>query len=89
VVIQNDLLNAAGHPSTTILPLTNRLIEGSEPLRFRINARDSLRQDSQVLVDQARTIDNRRFASEVLTNLEEYEMVQLEEHLKIVLGLSR
>ena len=89
VIIQNDLLNAAGHPSTTILPMTSRLIEGSEPLRFRINARDSLRQDSQVLVDQARTIDNRRFASEVLTMLAAHEMLQLEEHLKIVLGLGR
>ena len=89
VVIQNDLLNATGHPSTTILPMTSRLIEGTEPLRININARDNLRQDSQVLVDQARTIDNRRFASEILTELEKYEMVQLEEHLKIVLGLSR
>lgn len=89
VVIQSNLLSGVGHPSTTILPMTSRLIEGAEPLRFNINARDNLRQDSQVVIDQARTIDNRRFASEALTELEEHEMVQLDERLKIVLGISQ
>jgi mRNA interferase MazF len=89
VVIQNDLLSSAGHPSTTILPMTSQRIEGAEPLRFNISARDKLHQDSQILVDQARTIDNRRFASEALTELKEHEMVQLDERLKIVLGLSQ
>jgi len=89
VVIQNDLLSAAGHPSTTVLPITSRLIEAAEPLRFDIGARDSLRRDSQALIDQARTIDNRRFASEALTELKEHEMVELDERLKIVLGLSQ
>jgi len=88
LVIQNDLLSESGHPSTTILPMTSQLIEGAEPLRYTINARDNLRHNSQILVDQARTIDNRRFASEALTELEEHEMVQLDERLKIVLGLS-
>jgi mRNA interferase MazF len=88
VVIQSDLLSAAGHPSTTILPMTSRRIEGVEPLRYNINARDNLRQDSQILIDQAHTIDNRRFESEALTELDAQEIVQLEERLKIVLGLS-
>ncbi|HKJ26455.1 MAG TPA: type II toxin-antitoxin system PemK/MazF family toxin [Anaerolineales bacterium] len=88
LVIQNDLLNSVEHPSTTILPMTSRLIEGAEPLRFDINARENLSQNSQVLIDQARTIDNRRFASEALTKLQEHEMAQLEVQLKVVLGLS-
>jgi mRNA-degrading endonuclease toxin of MazEF toxin-antitoxin module len=50
--------------------MTSRRIEGAEPLRYNISARDNLRQDSQILVDQVRTIDNRRFASEVLTELD-------------------
>ena len=89
VVIQSDLLSAAGHPSTTILPMTSRRIEGADPLRYSINARDNLRQDSQILIDQARTIDNRRFAGEALTGLDAHEMVQLEERLKVVLGLGQ
>lgn len=88
VVIQNDLLSSTGHPSTTILPMTTRLIEGAEPLRFNIKARDNLRLDSQVLIDQARSIDNRRFTGDALAKLQDIEMVQLEESLKIVLGLS-
>ncbi len=88
VVIQSDLLSGVGHHSTTILPITSRLIKGAEPLRFDISARDSLRRDSQVLIDQARTIDNRRFTSDALTQLQDFEMMQLEERLKIVLGLG-
>lgn len=88
LVIQSDLLSSSGHPSTTILPITSRLVNGAEPLRFDINARDSLQRNSQVLVDQARTIDNRRFASDALTELRTDEMVRLEESLKIILGLG-
>ena len=88
LVIQSDLLSSTGHPSTSILPITTRLIEGAAPLGFNIKARDNLRMDSQVLVDQARTIDNRRFTGDILTMLQDLEMVQLEENLKVVLGLS-
>lgn len=88
VVIQNDLLNEVGHPSTTILPMTSRLVEGASPLRFTIKVRDNLRADSQILIDQPRAIDNRRFSSGVLTVLTERELAQVEECLKIVLGLG-
>jgi len=87
LVIQNDLLNEGGHPSTTILPMTSRLVDGALPLRFTIGARDKLRADSQVLIDQPRAIDNRRFASDELTVLTQQELAQVEECLKIVLGL--
>jgi mRNA interferase MazF len=88
LVIQNDLLSAAGHPSTAVLPITSRLVAGAEPLRFDISTRGNLRRDSQVLVDQPRAIDNRRFASDALAELRADEMVRLEDSLKIVLGLG-
>lgn len=70
LVIQNDLLNEAGHPSTTILPMTSRLVDGASPLRLTTEARENLRADSQILIDQLRVIDNRRFSSGVLTERE-------------------
>jgi mRNA interferase MazF len=87
LIIQSDLLNEADHPSTTVLPLTSRLVEGAAPLRFRIDARDGLRTDSDVMLDQIRTIDNRRIMGEPLTILRPPELAEVEEYLKIVLSL--
>jgi len=65
LVMQSDLLNAADHPSTTVLPLTTLLIDDAEPLRYRIKSRDKLKVDSDIMLDQTRTIDNRRMTSNV------------------------
>jgi len=88
LVMQSDLLNDAGHPSTTVIPLTTKLIDDAEPLRFRINARDKLEKNSDVMLDQTRTIDNRRINNEILTSLSDHERLEIEEYWKIVLGLS-
>ncbi len=88
LIVQSDLLNTAGHPSTTVLPLTTQTIDDAEPLRFRILARDALRQDSDVMLDQIRTIDNRRFRGDALTGLSSGEMREIELRLKILLGFD-
>lgn len=88
LVLQSDLLNEAGHPSTTVVPLTSQLIDDAVPLRFRISARDKLQIDSDVMIDQIRTIDNQRINDEPLTVLTDRELTAVEEYLKIVLGLS-
>ena len=88
LIMQSDLLNEAGHPSTTVIPLTTQLIDAAAPLRFRLAARDGLKSDSDVMVDQMRTIDNKRFSSGPLTVLNEIEIAEIEEYLKIILGLG-
>jgi len=61
LVIQTDLLNDAGHPSTWVLPCTTRCTE-ENLLRVELprgvagNA-----ADCEVMIDQSRSIDNRRF----------------------------
>ena len=61
LVVQSDLLNDADHPSTWILPCTTRLA-GENLLRVPLprgiagNA-----ADCEVMIDQSRSIDNRRF----------------------------
>jgi mRNA interferase MazF len=60
LVIQTDLLNVTGHPSTWVLPCTTRLV-GQNPLRVRPPkgiAGNSL--ECEVMIDQNRAIDNRR-----------------------------
>ena len=88
LIIQSDLLNDANHPSTTVIPLTSRLVNNAAPLRFRISVRDELQSDSEVMLDQIRSIDNRRISNEVLTKLTAPELVEIEEFLKIVLGIN-
>ncbi len=88
IVMQSDLLNDAGHPSTTILPLTTQLIEDAAPLRYRVNSRDGLEFDFDVMLDQTRTIDNRRIKNEMLTKLTGQEVSEIELFWRIVLGLE-
>lgn len=88
VVMQSDLLNEAGHPSTTVLPLTTQLLNEAAPLRFRVKARDALEADSDIMLDQTRTIDNHRFIDAVLTVLTERELAEVETFWCIVMGLD-
>ena len=88
LVMQSNLLNDVGHPSTTVLPLTTQLTEGAEPLRLRLPSRDGLERDSEVMLDQTRTIDNRRINCAMLTLLSEQEMGKIELFVRIVLGLE-
>ncbi len=61
LVIQSDLLNEAGHRSTTVLPCTTRLV-GGNLLRVSLpRGMAGNRQECEIMVDQCRTIDNRRF----------------------------
>jgi len=69
IVMQSNLLNDVGHPSTIVLPLTTQLIEDAAPLRYRLTSREGLEYDSDVMLDQTRTIDNRRISGDMLTIL--------------------
>jgi mRNA interferase MazF len=60
LVVQTDLLNEAGHPSTWVLPCTTRLT-GENLLRVVLpRGIAGNREDCEVMVDQSRAIDNRR-----------------------------
>ncbi len=61
LVIQTDLLNETGHPSTWILPCTTRL-SGENLLRVPLpRGIAGNRDDCEVMIDQSRAVDNRRF----------------------------
>ena len=60
LVIQTDLLNDAGHPSTWVLPCTTRLT-GENLLRVVLpRGIAGNREECEVMIDQSRAIDNRR-----------------------------
>lgn len=88
LIIQNQALLDAGHPSTLIIPLTTRLIEDAEPLRLRLAARDRLDHDSDLLIDQIRAIDNQRLVTGPLTRLAVEEMEKIYLAILDVMGID-
>ncbi len=60
LVIQTDLLNAVGHPSTLVLPCTSRLAGESLLRVFLPRGMAENASDCEIMIDQVRAIDNRR-----------------------------
>ncbi len=88
LIVQCNDLNDVDHPSTVVLPLTTQVHANAQPLRFNLVVRDALNQSSDVMIDQARAIDNQRITSEPLTSLSEWEMATVERYMKIILGFE-
>ena len=89
LVIQSDLLNVV-HFSTAILPITTKVVSGVHILRFNLNelsAETGLSQTSDVLLDQIRTIDNKRFVKKMGIINDTGCRKKIEEKLKLVLDL--
>lgn len=87
LIVQSQALLDADHPSTLIVPLTTNLIEDAEPLRIRVSAAEQLRQDSDLLIDQLRAIDNRRLIQGPLLRLSERLMKKVGDAIREVLDL--
>lgn len=88
LILQNQALLDAEHPSTLIIPLTTNLVDDAEPLRLRIAAQGSLNKDSDLLVDQLRAIDNKRLIDGPLLRLDDEVMVLVYRAVGEVLGLE-
>lgn len=88
LIVQTAALLEAGHPSTLVIPLTTRLIDDAEPLRVRIAAGDRLRETSDLLIDQLRAIDNRRFTEGPLMTCSPELLDKVRSALRIVLDIG-
>ena len=84
VVIQTDLLNNV-HPSTVICPVTTNIINEVSVLRVHLSKKGTnLVKDSDILVDQVRSIDNRRLIKHI-DELSNKQKQALLENLRILL----
>ena len=88
VIVQGDWLSSAQSRTVVVLPLTSDVRRQAEPLRVTIGARGGLRMDSQIVVEQPRTLDRERLGEGPLTELSDEEMTRVEESLLAVLGVS-
>lgn len=84
VVIQTDLLNPV-HVSTIVCPFTTHVIKEATLLRVHIATGFSgLNQPSDILIDQIRAIDNRRFNKHI-GKLSPEERQRLLNNLRIII----
>lgn len=88
LIYQSDMLNAIGHTTTIVIPLSTKLIDDVQPLRYRINKRDALDYDSDIVIDQIRSIDNNRLTSDSIASLLPHEMDDVDTMVSIVLGMK-
>ncbi len=88
LIFQTNLLNECEHPTTIILPISTYLIDDSYPLRYRINKRDNLEKNSDILCDQIRAIDNQRIIPNILTKLSLREILEVNKQVSIVLDIE-
>ena len=88
MVIQTNLLNKIPHPSTIVCPMTTHVKKDSEILRVHIKkGQAKLQQDSDIMIDQIRAIDNKRLIKRigVLTG----DLIQfVKENISIVLEIG-
>ncbi len=75
IIISGDDENAM-LDTVILIPLSTDLIEDMEPYRMRIARRDRLQQDSDILINQVRTLSKQRIGEKIaaLTN-NEYDLV--------------
>lgn len=84
VIIQTDLLNDE-HPSTIICPVTTNVKTDLQLLRVHLK-KGQLDKHSDILVDQARAIDNRRLLKRI-GQLTKDQIEKLRQNLKVILDL--
>lgn len=90
LVIQTDLLNKQ-HFSTIVLPITTKVVAGATILRFNLahlSKQTGLNRNSDVVIDQLRAIDNRRFERKLGKIEDSIAQKAIRDQLNIVLDLQ-
>jgi mRNA interferase MazF len=86
LIVQTDLLNSL-HPSTIICPITTNVVKESDILRVHIKKGISnMQKASDLMIDQIRAIDNKRFVQKIGELPNEIRKTVVE-NLKIILDL--
>lgn len=87
IIIQTDLLNKQ-HPSTIICPVTTNVQPEAEILRVHLTkSKFAIREDYDIMIDQIRTIDNKRLIKKI-GQADAIVVDKIRENLKIVLDLA-
>ena len=86
LIVQTNLLR--DHPSTVVCPITTNVAPESDILRVHLKkGTANLKNESDIMIDQIRAIDNRRLTNKV-GELPQYFQQKVKENIKIVLDLE-
>ena len=91
LVMQTNNLNGAGHATTIVIPGTTQTYRDAQgdafPLRVAVGRLGKAKDETDLLVDQIRTIANQRFLGDKpLAELSRAHMKRVEEALRILTG---
>lgn len=91
LVMQTNILNQAGHATTIVIPGTTQVFRDAQgdgfPLRVSIGRLGHMTQETDLLVDQIRTISNQRLMGiKPLAELSRAHMKRVEDALKMLIG---
>ena len=89
LVIQTDLLNASGHPTTIVVMGSTQVRRDKDyfPLRVALVNQAGLAQETDLLIDQIRAVSNRRFmGTQPLATVSLNHLKRVEEALKLLVG---
>ena len=70
----------------SVVALTSNLIDDAQPLRVRIIKKENLKEDSDAMIEQLRSLSKSRIG-EKIASLDENELAKIEYGIKAMLGL--
>lgn len=89
LVIQTDILNKSGHPTTMVVMGTTSVKRDKDyfPLRVALVNQSGLAQATDLLIDQIRAISNRRLmGTKPLATLSANHLKRVEDALRLLIG---
>jgi mRNA interferase MazF len=88
VIVQSNLLNKMNHPSTIVCPITTKVRNDVNILRIHLKkGMSNLHQDCDIILDQVRSIDNKRLINKV-GDLPKDINYQIKENLLILFDIE-
>lgn len=91
LIIQTNILNSAGHATTIVIPGTTQVYRDAQgdgyPLRVSVGKLGLQKLETDLLIDQIRTISNQRLMGDKpLAELPRAHMKRVEDALKLLTG---
>ncbi len=91
LIIQTNILNSAGHATTIVIPGTTNVYRDEQgdgyPLRVSVGKLGTMKQETDLLIDQIRTISNQRLMGDKpLAELSRVHMKRVEDALRMLTG---
>ena len=88
LIVQTNLLNKISHPSTIVCPITTNVQDDSDILRVHIKkGMANLHENCDIMIDQIRTIDNKRLIKKV-GKLPTELIEKIKENISIIIDLE-